>query len=282
MSAIPSYDLVVIGSGPGGYVAAIRAAQLGLKTAVIEKDARVPGVGLGGSCLHRGCIPTKAMLKSASLLDEAKNHAGAFGVKTAGVELDFAGVVKFRDKVVFKGAKGVEYLMKKHRIDVHAGLGRLLAPTRVAVSSDGGETVLTARNVLVATGSVPRDLPNVKADGTSVLNSDHILKSDVGPEVAPRDRLGRGRLGVRVLLRALRDEDRPRRGPPARPSRRGRGGLEGGRARLQEAGDRGPREDGRRVRHVRTADGTVTVKAKGPDGGPLSSGRREGPPRGRP
>src|SRR5512139_3598018 len=118
----PAYDLVVIGSGPGGYVAAIRSAQLGLKTAVVEKDAKVPGVGLGGTCLHRGCIPTKAMLKSATLFDEAK-HAADFGVKTSGVELDFAAVVKFRDKVVLKGARGVEYLMKKHRIDVQAGFG---------------------------------------------------------------------------------------------------------------------------------------------------------------
>ena len=89
------YDLVVIGSGPGGYVAAIRAAQLGLKTAIVEKDAKVPGVGLGGTCLHRGCIPTKAMLKSASLYDETRNHAASFGVKTSGVELDYPGVVKF-------------------------------------------------------------------------------------------------------------------------------------------------------------------------------------------
>src|SRR5512143_3433664 len=103
------YDLVVIGSGPGGYVAAIRASQLGLKTAIVEKDAKVPNVGLGGNCLHRGCIPTKAMLKSASLYDEGRNHGAAFGVRGSGVELDCPGVVKFRDKVVVRGAKGVEY-----------------------------------------------------------------------------------------------------------------------------------------------------------------------------
>ena len=176
----PAYDLVVIGSGPGGYVAAIRAAQLGLKTAVVEKDAKVPGVGLGGTCLHRGCIPTKAMLKSATLLDEAK-HAADFGVKTSGVELDFAGVAKFRDKVVLKGARGVEYLMKKHRIEVQAGFGRLDGPGRVAVVAGGSETVLEAKNVLIATGSVPRDLPFLKADGASILNSDHILKSTSVP-----------------------------------------------------------------------------------------------------
>ncbi|HRY46110.1 MAG TPA: FAD-dependent oxidoreductase, partial [Thermoanaerobaculia bacterium] len=87
MSSIPpaTYDVVVIGSGPGGYVAAIRAAQLGLKTAIVEKDAKTPGIGLGGTCLHRGCIPTKAMLKSATLFDEVK-HASDFGVRTTGVE----------------------------------------------------------------------------------------------------------------------------------------------------------------------------------------------------
>ena len=269
MSAIPSYDLVVIGSGPGGYVAAIRAAQLGLKTAIIEKDARVPGVGLGGTCLHRGCIPTKAMLKSASLYDEAKNHAAGFGVRTSGVELDYPGVVTFRDKVVFKGARGVEYLMKKHRIDVRAGLGRLLSPTRVAVSDDGGETTLETKNVLVATGSVPRDLPNLKADGISVLNSDHILKSTsvpksllvigsgaVGAEFASCfARYGTKTVLVEVLPRVLPVEDEE----------------------VSKEVERSFRKKGIEV-HVKTAvesvtpngDGTVTVNAKGPDGGPLS------------
>jgi len=176
----PAFDLVVIGSGPGGYVAAIRAAQLGLRTAIVEKDAKVPGVGLGGSCLHRGCIPTKAMLKSATLFDEAK-HAAEFGVLTSGVELDFPRVARFRDKVVLKGARGVEYQMKKNRIDVHAGFGRLDGPNRVVVSSEGGETGLETKNILIATGSVPRDLPFLKADGVSILNSDHILKSSSVP-----------------------------------------------------------------------------------------------------
>lgn len=182
MSSSPlSYDVVVIGSGPGGYVAAIRCAQLGLKTALVEKDAKVPGVGLGGTCLHRGCIPTKAMLKSATLLDEAR-HAAGFGVKTQGVELDFPGVVRFRDKVVLKGAKGVEYLMKKNKVDVHAGWGRLLAADRVAVAGeDGADTLLSARSVILATGSVPRDLPFLRADGAKILNSDHVLRSTSVP-----------------------------------------------------------------------------------------------------
>ena len=183
MSSNPApYDVVVIGSGPGGYVAAIRAAQLGLRTAIVEKDAKTPNVGLGGTCLHRGCIPTKAMLKSASLLDEAR-HATDFGVKTSGVELDYDGVVKFRNKVVLKGAKGVEFLMKKNKIDVVAGWGRLTAKDRVTVTGEGGaETVLATKNVIIATGSVPRDLPFLKADGERIVNSDHILRSKSIPK----------------------------------------------------------------------------------------------------
>jgi dihydrolipoamide dehydrogenase len=263
------YDLVVIGSGPGGYVAAIRASQLGLKTAVVEKDAKVPNVGLGGSCLHRGCIPTKAMLKSASLYDEAKNHAAAFGVRTTGVELDFPGVAKFRDKVVFKGAKGVEYLMKKHKIDVHAGWGRIVSPNEVAVKDEAGETVLGAKNVLIATGSVPRDLPFLKADGQSVLNSDHILKAQsipksllvigsgaVGSEFASCfSRYGTKTVLVEVLPRILPVEDED----------------------VSKEVERVFKKRGIEV-HTKTGvesvtsngDGTVTVKAKGPDGGPLS------------
>src|SRR5450830_2027992 len=263
------YDLVVIGSGPGGYVAAVRASQLGLRTAIVEKDAKVPNVGLGGSCLHRGCIPTKAMLKSASLYDEAKNHAADFGVRATGVELDFPGVVRFRDKVVFKGAKGVEYLMRKNKVDVHAGLGRLASPNQVAVKDGAAETVLNAKNVLIATGSVPRDLPFLKADGQSVLNSDHILKSQsiprsllvigsgaVGSEFASCfSRYGTKTVLVEVLPRVLPVEDEE----------------------ISKEVERLFRKRGIEV-HTKTGvesatpngDGTVTVKAKGPDGGPLS------------
>lgn len=222
MSSHPpaSYDVVVIGSGPGGYVAAIRAAQLGLRTAIVEKDAKAPGVGLGGTCLHRGCIPTKAMLKSATLLDEVR-HAAGFGVKTTGVELDFDAVRKFRDKVVVKGARGVEYLMKKNRIDVVPGFGRLGGPGRVVVTNDGAETALDAKNVLLATGSAPRDLPFLKADGVKILNSDHVLKSThvprsvlvigsgaVGSEFAScYSRYGAKTVLVEVLPRLLPVED---------------------------------------------------------------------------
>ncbi len=264
----PSYDLVVIGSGPGGYVAAIRASQLGLKTALVEKDAKVPSVGLGGTCLHRGCIPTKAMLKSASLFDEAKNAAD-FGVRVAGVELDYPAVVKFRDKVVFKGAKGVEYLMKKNKVDVHAGFGRLVSPTQVAVKGDAGETILNTKNILIATGSVPRDLPFLKADGQAVLNSDHILKSQsipktllvigsgaVGSEFASCfSRYGTKTVLVEVLPRVLPVEDEEISKEVERLFRK-RGIEVRTKTGVESATPNG--------------DGTVTVKAKGPDGGPLS------------
>jgi len=269
VSASPfSYDLVIVGSGPGGYVAAIRAAQLGLRTALVEKDARVPGVGLGGTCLHRGCIPTKAMLKSATLLTEVRDAAD-FGVRATGVELDFAGVVKFRDKVVSKGARGVEYLMKKHKVDVHAGWGRLVSRERVVVTHDGGETFLQAKNVLIATGSVPRDLPFLKADGERILNSDHILKSTsvpksllvigsgaVGAEFASCfSRYGTKTILVEVLPRLLPVEDEE----------------------ISKEIERSFRKKGIEC-HAKTgvesvtpnADGTLTVAAKGPAGQALS------------
>lgn len=215
-----SYDVVVLGSGPGGYVAAIRAAQLGLKTAVVEKDAKTPGVGLGGTCLHRGCIPTKAMLKSATLFDEVR-HASDFGVKTSGVELDFDAVRKFRDKVVVKGARGVEYLMKKNKVEVVAGFGRLEGAGRVVVAGPDGEKVLETKNVILATGSAPRDLPFLKADGVKILSSDHVLKSThvpksvlvigsgaVGSEFAScYSRYGAKTVLVEVLPRLLPVED---------------------------------------------------------------------------
>jgi dihydrolipoamide dehydrogenase len=222
MSSTPSttYDVVVIGSGPGGYVAAIRASQLGLKTAIVEKDAKAPGIGLGGTCLHRGCIPTKAMLKSATLFDEVK-HASDFGVRTTGVELDFESVRRFRDKVVIKGARGVEYLMKKNGIAVVAGAGRLDGPGRVAVAGPEGEKVLETKSVILATGSAPRDLPFLKADGVKILNSDHVLKSThvpksvlvigsgaVGSEFAScYSRYGAKTVLVEVLPRLLPVED---------------------------------------------------------------------------
>jgi len=172
-----SFDLIVIGSGPGGYVAAIRAGQLGLKTAIVEKDPQ-----FGGTCLHRGCIPTKALLHTASLLDEAR-HGSDFGVEIPSVSLDMAKAHAYKDKVVQKNAKGVEFLLKKNKAQGIQGFGRLASPTQVDVTSpEGGVTSYGAKHVLLATGSVVRDLPIAPADGHRIVSSDHILKLDRVPE----------------------------------------------------------------------------------------------------
>ena len=165
-----TFDLTIIGSGPGGYVAAIRAAQLGLKTACVEM-APLPG----GTCLHWGCIPTKALLHAAEVL-ESSRHAGAFGVRVEPGTLDMAGLHKYKDKVVLSNAKGVEFLFKKNGVTLVPGRGSLLAPNEVRVEQSGGGTkTLESKFVLVATGSTIRALPGVAFDGRQVINSDHAL-----------------------------------------------------------------------------------------------------------
>jgi dihydrolipoamide dehydrogenase len=166
------FDLTIIGGGPGGYVAAVRASQLGLKVALVEKDKR-----LGGTCGLRGCIPTKQLLMSAHYYEKAQKDLADFGVKVSGVELAFADVQKRKDKVVMKNSKGVEYLMKKNKVTTFNGYARLQLPGKVEVSYEGGkkETVNT-RNIIIATGSVVRPIPGFETDGERVVNSDHILE----------------------------------------------------------------------------------------------------------
>jgi dihydrolipoyl dehydrogenase len=184
-----SYDLTVIGSGPGGYVAAIRAAQLGLKTALVEKSP-----ALGGTCLHIGCIPAKALLHSADLLDQARG-AGKFGVTVSGVSLDLAGVHKHKADVIRRQARGVEFLMKKNGVTVVHGTGRLKGPGRVEVSTgQGAPQTLTTRNVLLATGSVPKLLPGMKVDGTRIVTSTEALALEFVPKTLLI--LGAGAVGV--------------------------------------------------------------------------------------
>ena len=170
-------DVVVIGGGPGGYVAAIRAAQLGLKTAMIEKDA-LPG----GVCLHRGCIPTKAMLHTAEVL-EAARHGEKFGVKTEGVSLDVARMHAYKSGVVNQMAKGVEGLLKRHGVESIRGFGRLASPTRVEVM-DAGKVVRTVetKHVILATGSAVRELPGIEFDGRTIISSDHALLLEAVPK----------------------------------------------------------------------------------------------------
>jgi dihydrolipoamide dehydrogenase len=168
--------MMVIGSGPGGYVAGIRAGQLGLKVAVVEKDPK-----FGGTCLHRGCIPTKALLHTAALYD-AVRKAGSFGVEVQGARLDVAAAHDYKNGVVGKNAKGIEFLFKKYKVEGLHGRGRLVGPHEVEVERDGERTVHRARHVLLATGSVPRDLPPARADGERILTSDHLLELPWVPE----------------------------------------------------------------------------------------------------
>ena len=171
-----NYDVVVIGSGPGGYVAAVRAAHLGLKTAIVERDSR-----LGGTCLLRGCIPTKSLLHSADLL-ESLRHAKDHGIVTGEVSFDFAGVQKAREKVVGKSAAGVDYLMKTNKIDVIAGTGRLLDKQTVEVKGASDSQTLRCKFIILATGSVPRQLPSLKVDGKHIVTSDEILELKTPPK----------------------------------------------------------------------------------------------------
>lgn len=164
-----SYDLVVIGSGPGGYVAAARAAALGLLTAVVEKDN-----ALGGTCLHRGCIPTKALLHAADTLDEIK-HGSKIGIKASGVDVNWGEVQKYKERVINTNAGGVAHLMKTKKVDVYNGFGRLKNSTTVVVEKDGDNTELDAKYIILAVGSKPRDLPNTDKKSKRILNSDTIL-----------------------------------------------------------------------------------------------------------
>jgi dihydrolipoamide dehydrogenase len=165
------FDVVIIGSGPGGYVAAIRAGQLGLKAAMVEKDTR-----LGGTCTLRGCIPTKQMLMSAHIYEQMQ-HAADFGVQATGIQLAFADVQKRKDKVVLKNTKGIEYLMKKNKVTVFKGTGKLALPGKVEVTgADGAKQTIQTKNIIIATGSVVRPIPGFETDGAHVMNSDHILE----------------------------------------------------------------------------------------------------------
>ena len=157
------YDVVVLGSGPGGYVTAIRASQLGLKTAVIEREA------LGGICLNWGCIPTKALLKSANVFDYI-NHASDYGINVAAPEVDFGGMVK-RSRGVAEGmSQGVQFLMKKNKIDVIMGNGTLKPGKQVhVVAADGSEQTVSADHIIVATGARSRHLPSMPQDGKRII-----------------------------------------------------------------------------------------------------------------
>ena len=157
-----TYDVLVLGSGPGGYVTAIRASQLGLKTAVIEKES------LGGVCLNWGCIPTKALLKSAQVFDYLK-HASDYGLKVTDYDKDFDAVVNRSRDVAAGMSKGVQFLMKKNKIEVINGFGKILPNKQVSVTLDDKETVYAAKNIIIATGARSRELPSLPQDGFKVI-----------------------------------------------------------------------------------------------------------------
>lgn len=171
-----SYDIIVIGSGPGGYVAAIRASQLGLKTAVVEKES------LGGICLNWGCIPTKALLKTAQVYDYMK-HAGEYGIKIQEAEVEFEKTIA-RSRSVAEGmSKGVQFLMRKNKIDVIMGLGKITAKGKVEVTgTDGKKQVVEGKNIIIATGARSRVLPNVPQDGKKIIGYREAMTLPVKPK----------------------------------------------------------------------------------------------------
>ena len=181
------FDLIVIGSGPGGYIAAIRAAQLGLNTALVERDPL-----LGGTCLHRGCIPAKTWLETAHRFEQMKvaDDYGIDGVETKALKPNLATIVKRKGRIVLKNAKGIEYLMKKNKETVLNGLGKLLGGGKVLVQGEVHE----AKRIILATGSAPKPIPGLETDGQRVLNSDHILEMTELPEHLVI--LGAGAIGV--------------------------------------------------------------------------------------
>ena len=156
------YDIIVIGSGPGGYVTAIRASQLGLKTAIVEKES------LGGVCLNWGCIPTKALIKSAQVFDYLK-HAEDYGLVVKEYDKDFDAVVNRSRNVAAGMSKGVQFLMKKNKIDVLNGFGKVLPKKQVSVSLDGKEDIYQADHIILATGARSRELPSLPQDGKKVI-----------------------------------------------------------------------------------------------------------------
>jgi dihydrolipoamide dehydrogenase len=181
------YDLIVLGSGPGGYVAAIRAAQLGLKTAIVERE------NLGGVCLNWGCIPTKALLRSAEVFHQMK-HAKDYGLSADNVTADLDAIVKRSRGVAGQLNKGVTGLMKKNKIDVHMGQGKLTAPGKLSVEADGKTTDLTAKHIIIATGARARELPKAKADGKRVWTYRHAM---VPPEMPSKLLvIGSGAIGI--------------------------------------------------------------------------------------
>ncbi|HEY4906594.1 MAG TPA: FAD-dependent oxidoreductase, partial [Candidatus Acidoferrum sp.] len=170
------YDVAIIGSGPGGYIAAIRAGELGLKTIVVEKDPY-----LGGTCLHVGCIPTKVLLHHADVYDHFKNGA-ELGFDVTGLKINWANILDRKNKIVKKHAKGIEFLFKKNKVEWVQGWGRYEGPGKVSVEKDGKKTIIEASNVLLISGSEARSLPGIEPDHKQILTNRSILELPAIPK----------------------------------------------------------------------------------------------------
>jgi dihydrolipoamide dehydrogenase len=167
---VAKYDVAIIGSGPGGYVSAIRAGELGLKTVVVEKDPF-----LGGTCLHVGCIPTKVLLHHADVYDHFKD-AGELGFEVSGLKVNWGDILKRKNKIVTKHAKGIEFLFKKNKVEWVQGWGRYEGPGKVSVEKDGKKTTIEADNVLLVSGSEAKSLPGIEPDHKQILTNRSILE----------------------------------------------------------------------------------------------------------
>src|ERR687896_1591869 len=173
-----AYDLIVIGTGPGGYVCAIRAAQLGLKTAVVEKRAT-----FGGTCLNIGCIPSKALLHASELFEEAGHKFEKMGINVSKPKLDLAAMMKFKDEGVDGNVKGVEFLLKKNKVDSYRGTGRIAAAGKVEVKGTDGKTqTLETKSIVIATGSEVARLKGVQIDEKRIVSSDTAIALEKVPE----------------------------------------------------------------------------------------------------
>ena len=198
-----TYDLIVIGSGPGGYVCAIRAAQLGMKVAVVEKRKT-----LGGTCLNIGCIPSKALLYASEMFDQAGHELAPLGVVVSAPKLDHPAMMKHKDDTVAANVNGVAFLFKKNKIDRLKGEGRIAAPGKVVVKGeDGKETTAETKAIVIATGSDVAHLPGVEIDEKTIVSSTGALSLAERPEEAARRRRRRHRPGTRLRLATAR---RPR------------------------------------------------------------------------
>jgi len=171
-----SYNLIVIGSGPGGYVAAIRASQLGMKVVIVEKES------LGGICLNWGCIPTKALLKSAQVFDYV-NHSKDYGINIKNASVDFNSIIKRSRGIADGMSKGVNFLMKKNKIEILNGFGKILSKNQVEVTDDKNESqVIESDNIIIATGGKSREIPNVKIDGKKIIEYRKAMSLDKQPK----------------------------------------------------------------------------------------------------